>query len=473
MKKRGLLLVLTLVFTATTLPLFSFGRSDSFTNAFIDVAKKATPSVVFIKAEMGGQGHPYGMTEDDPYEQFHDEFFRRFFGGKGRAPRGARPGAMSQGSGFIISSDGYVMTNYHVVKGAGKVTVMLHRSHKHREVEAEVIGGDPQTDVAILKMKNEENISYPYLKFADSNAVEVGQWVCAIGNPFALEATVTKGIISAKGRQDLDIVDLEDFMQTDATIYPGNSGGPMLNLDGEVIGINTAVAAPNGVYTAIGFIVPSNIANSVKAQLLSADGKITRGYIGITLQPIDEELKDAFNLTSTEGALVSDVLPNSPAAKAGLKQGDVITKINGKVVRSPRFLQSEILLTSPGNTVSLTVNRSGALKNLSVTIGTYSDIHGDHATQTEELGLSVDNLTPDNIATYHLSKSDTGVVVTQVERGSVIARAGIRPGALIIAVNRVKVSNVREFNDAMSKSGDRVLLLVRQQGMVKFFSIKR
>lgn len=446
----------------------SFAKELS--NAFVSVAKEASPAVVYITAEIQPQ---YGFGYDDQYDMFGDEFFRRFFGGPpgGGRQRRQMPSQMSLGSGFLISADGYIVTNYHVVKNGTNIKVHLHSSHKQRELNATLIGGDPQADVALLKVENSNGMQFPYLKFADSNAVEVGEWVIAIGSPLQLESTVTVGVISAKGRQDLQLTDLEDFIQTDAAINPGNSGGPLLNLDCEVVGINTAIINPQAGYVGIGFAVPSNMAVSIKDQLMS-DGKITRGFIGVSLQPIDSELQEAFQLDSKEGALVADVLEGSPAAKGGLKQGDVITEVNGRKVTSVSSFQREIMLSKPGTKVKLVIQRQGKTKTLSVVVGTHKDVMGDSTAVSEELGLSVDNLTPDNIARFHLSEGDQGVVITAIKQGSIAARIGLRPGYLVIAVNHEKISNVQEFNDALKKSGDRVLLLVRSGDVVRFFTVK-
>lgn len=436
-----------------------------------EVAKVATPAAVFITAEVQPQGFGYS-TQEDPYEMFNDELFHRFFGGRpNRQPRRGMPAQVSQGSGFLVSADGYIMTNYHVVRNGKNIKVFLHNSIKHRELSAELIGGDPQTDVAVLKISHPNNEDFPYLRFANSNDVKVGQQAIAIGSPFQLEATVTSGIISAKGRQDLQISDLEDFIQTDAAINPGNSGGPLLNIHAEVVGINTAIVAPNGGYVGIGFAVPSNIANSIRDQLVS-NGKVSRGFLGVHLQPIDSDLAEAFKLPNNDGALVAEVLEGSPAEAGGLKQGDVIVMVNGQPVRTPSSLRREIMLNKPGTKLRMKIIRNGKPQTLTVTVGSHEDVHGSGVTVSGELGLTVDNLTPDNIARYHLSEGDTGVVITDVNKNSIAGRMGIRPGFLIMAVNHQKVTNVKEFNQALSdrERGKPVLLLIRSGDTVRFFT---
>jgi len=463
-------LIASLLLNTSPIQCQSKSFAKELSNAFVSVAKEASPAVVYITAEIQSN---YGLGyQDEQYDIFGDEFFRRFFGGPPGGGRHRRqpPSQMSLGSGFILSPDGYVMTNYHVIRNGTNIKVHLHSSHRQKEMSATLIGGDPQADIALLKI-DDPKMQLPYLRFADSNAVEVGEWAIAIGSPLQLESTVTVGVISAKGRQDLQLTDLEDFIQTDAAINPGNSGGPLLNLDGDVVGINTAIINPQAGYVGIGFAVPSNMAASIKDQLIN-DGKITRGFIGVSLQPIDPELQDAFKLDSQEGALVADVLPNSPAEKGGLKQGDVITGVNGRHITSISSLQREIMLAKPGSKLKLEVQRQGKPKTVYVVVGTHKDVMGDTTAVSEELGLSVDNLTPDNIARFHLSEGDQGVVITNIKQGSIASRIGLRPGYLIIAVNHEKISNVTEFNQALKKSNDRVLLLVRSGEVVRFFTVK-
>ncbi len=307
--------------------------------AFTDVAKKATPAVVFLKVESAP------LQEEDAYggmNPFGDEFFRRFFGTPpgGGGPQKPQP-QISQGSGFLVSSDGYIMTNAHVVSGADKITVVFNDG---REMEGSVVGADSHTDVAIIKI---EGKNFPFPRFGDSDKMEIAEWVIAIGSPFQLEASVTVGVVSAKGRQNLRINDFEDFIQTDAAINPGNSGGPLLNLNGDVIGINTAIFSRNGGYMGIGFAIPSKMASYVMKQIIES-GVVTRGFIGVSLQPIDKDLADAFGLEKPEGALISEVVKGSPADKAGLKQGDIILEYNKVSVKSLGSFRNELAMMSPG-----------------------------------------------------------------------------------------------------------------------------
>jgi serine protease Do len=308
--------------------------------SFTTVAKKAMPAVVFIKVQSTNeeQANPFQGFGGDP---FGDDLFQKFFG----IPQQQQPKQqLSQGSGFLVSPDGYVMTNAHVIKGADKIAVVLNDG---RELDATLVGSDPHTDIALVKIDGK---NLPYVNLGDSDAMDIGEWVVAIGSPFQLEATLTVGVISAKGRQNLKITDLEDFIQTDAAINPGNSGGPLLNLNSEVIGINTAIVSRSGGYMGIGFAIPSNMAKNIMTQIIN-NGVVTRGFLGVCLQPVDKDIADAFGLDKAEGALISDISKDSPADKAGLKQGDIILEYNGTTIKSLGGFRNDISLMSPGSVV--------------------------------------------------------------------------------------------------------------------------
>ncbi|MCP5505805.1 MAG: DegQ family serine endoprotease [Chlamydiales bacterium] len=435
----------------------------AFSRPFIDLAKKCTPAVVFIRAE-GGSDRGY-----NPNDMFNDEFFRHFFGGP-RRPPGPQ---VSQGSGFLVSKDGHIMTNLHVVRGAKKLTVHM-QDGSNRQIGATYIGGDPRTDIAVIKLDDTYGNNFPYLELGDSDGVEVGEWVVAIGNPFSLEASVSAGIISAKGRQGLQITDYEDFIQTDAAINPGNSGGPLIDLDMKVIGMNTAIVSQSGGYMGIGFAIPSNILVNIKDQLVN-NGVVTRGFLGVSLQPIDPDLAEAFGSDSTQGALIVDVVEGSPAEQAGIKQGDIVTKMNGYPIKNPGQLRNDVVLLPPGTKVDLTINRNGKIMSIPVILGEFgANTLVSSTTASRHLGLSVDNLTNENIQSYRFSQDDKGVVIVSVEPGSPADSAGMKPGFLVMAVNHKKVTNVTDFNDALKgvKAGQRVLLLVRQGDMMKFYTLK-
>jgi serine protease Do len=436
--------------------------------AFTSVAKKAIPAVVFIKVQLT-------CESDNPYQQpgyqnpfDNNDFFNRFFGfqPRGRAPQQQIP-EMSQGSGFFVTADGYIMTNSHVVKNAERITVVLNTG---TEMEATLVGSDPHTDIAVIKIEGHD---YPYLEFGDSEEMEIGEWAVAIGSPFQLEASLTVGVISAKGRQNLKITDLEDFIQTDAAINPGNSGGPLLNLNSEVIGINTAIVSRSGGYMGIGFAVPSNMARNIMGQIIDK-GMVTRGFLGVSLQPIDKDIAEAFGLDKAEGALIADVVKDSPADKAGLKQGDVIIEFNGTPIKSLGTFRNEVSLMTPGTTVNLKVNRKGQILTLPVTLGTATDSLTATGGVVQKLGIEVDNLTPELAKQLGYSPTEEGVVITKVKPGSPAALAGMRPGFLIQAINHKKVTNLADFNDTINEASkkNRILMLVRQGNATRFYSIK-
>jgi serine protease Do len=436
--------------------------------AFTAVAKKATPAVVFIKVQSAmeyDEEVPGGRQ--NPFDYFGDDFLRRFFGYPPNSRMPERAPQISQGSGFLVSPDGFIMTNAHVVKGADKITVVLNDG---RELDAALVGADSHTDVAIIKA---EGKNFPYLNLGNSDDIETGEWVVAIGSPFQLDASLTVGVVSAKGRQNLRIADLEDFIQTDAAINPGNSGGPLLDLDGEVIGINTAIVSRTGGYMGIGFAIPSNMAKNIMAQIIDK-GVVTRGFLGVSLQPVDKEIADAFNLDKAEGVLISEVMKDSPAEKADLQQGDIILEYNGMPIKSLGSFRNDISLMKPGTEIKLKINRRGEMLTKTVKLGTASDSMMATGGIVSKLGLEVENLTPETAKQLGYSTTEPGVVITKIKPGSLSALAGLRPGFLIVAIDHKKISNVNDFNEAINSLGNqkRVLLLVRQGNMTRFYSIR-
>ncbi len=436
--------------------------------AFALVAKKAGPAVVFVQVEKTVIRHapaeefpfPFG----NPFDFFGEDFFERFF--RERFPRKYKQ--MGAGSGFIVSKDGYILTNNHVVADADKIIVKLADG---REFKAKVVGTDPSSDVAVLKIKAD---NLPVLPLGDSDKIEVGEWVIAIGNPFGLTQTVTVGVISAKGRSGVGITDYEDFIQTDAAINPGNSGGPLVNLRGEAIGMNTAIFTRSGGYMGIGFAIPINMVKVIMKQLITK-GKVTRGWLGVVIQELNEELAKEFGLEKPEGALVTEVEENSPAAKAGLRQGDVIISYNGKRVKNVAELRTMVALTQPGTTVKIVVIRNKKKKELKVTIGNQPQEYSALMGQDEflkRLGLVVQPLTP-QLAQQLGYVGEKGVVITEVAPGSPAASAGLRPGMLIEEVNRKRVTNMKDFMKALAESRrtGRVLLLVRDKFYRRFVVI--
>jgi serine protease Do len=439
---------------------------------FSAVAKTATPAVVFVKVQSAPEAqeayaNPFNFQS--PFsDQFGDEFFKRFFGAPHQFNQPQKPAPqLSQGSGFFVSPDGYIMTNAHVIKGADKITVTLNDG---RELDATLIGEDPHTDVAIIKA---EGTDFPFVTFGNSDEMDIGEWVVAIGSPFQLEASLTVGVISAKGRQNLRITDLEDFIQTDAAINPGNSGGPLLNLNSEVIGINTAIVSRTGGYMGIGFAIPSNMAKNIMDQLIDK-GAVTRGFLGVSLQPVDKDIADAFNLLKPEGALISEVVKDSPADKAGLKQGDIILECNKAPVKSLQGFRNDVSLMSPGSSIQLKLNRKGEIVTLPVTLGTAHNVLATAAGVVQQLGMEIDTLTQELSKQLGYVKGEEGVVITKVKPGSPAAMAGIRPGYLIQAINHKKVATLEDFSEAMNSPDNKnnVLMLVRQGNMTRFYSIK-
>jgi serine protease Do len=446
--------------------------------AFAAVARQVSPSVVFIQAESVRERAEAPMSA--PFGQdwpFGDDLFRRFFGepapGRPRseAPKNQRR-AISQGSGFVfsakqglLSDKSYILTNNHVVEGADKIRVTFQDG---REFDAEITGADPKSEVAVIEIKAG---GLPALRLGDSSSLEVGEWVVAIGNPFGLSHTLTVGVVSAKGRTSLGISDYEDFIQTDAAINPGNSGGPLVNLDGEVVGINTAIFSRSGGYMGVGFAIPVNLARTIAEQLIES-GEVTRGYLGIVIQPLTAELAESFGMEQTQGILVAQVGSDSPAEHAGLRQGDVIVAYRGKPVSDIGAFRNRVSLTRPGSRERLTILRDGQRRDVEVTVGKLSEDQvaaQGPAESAEQLGLTVQTLTP-QLAEQFGAEAGKGVVVTDVKRGSVAALAGIKPGAVILQVNRRAVDSAAAFNRAItdSRGEKRVLLLLRTGDMQRY-----
>ena len=436
--------------------------------AFSGVARKAAPSVVFIQVE----GPPQETAAEDAFAwPFHDELFRRFFGEDfpALAPRRQPPRqprrAQSQGSGFVFASDRdttYILTNNHVVEGAARIRV---RFQDGSEFEARVRGTDPKSDVAVLEIAAR---GIPILKWGDSARLEVGEWVVALGNPFGLSHSLTAGVVSAKGRTSLGINDYEDFIQTDAAINPGNSGGPLLNLDGEVIGVNTAIFSRSGGYMGIGFAIPSNLARTIAEQILS-QGRVIRGVIGLTVQPLTREIAEALGLRDTRGVLVNQVGAGSPAERAGLRAGDVLVSFDGTPLADGGQYRNRAAMARPGSTVVLGVIRDGRRLDIPVRVGQLDEAALEGAQTALALGVAVRALSQEEA---RRARVDKAVLVTAVERGSLAAMAGIAPGSLILEVNNQAVGSPAEFAAALAGAGNSASLRLQENGRSRYVTLR-
>ncbi|HSU54540.1 MAG TPA: DegQ family serine endoprotease [Candidatus Dormibacteraeota bacterium] len=427
-------------------------------NSYAPIVKKVTPAVVKVytstKVHNTSFNAPQGM----------DDFLRRFFGddSQGRMPRrdGAVPRQQGIGSGVIVSKEGYILTNNHVVDGADELKVSLTDG---REFTAKVIGRDPKSDLAVIKIDAKD---LPTVPVADSDKVEVGDVVLAVGNPFGIGQTVTSGIVSATDRHGAIGLDYEDFIQTDAAINPGNSGGALVDSEGRLIGINTAILSRSGGNQGIGFAIPSNLARDVMTSLVR-DGKVTRGYLGVMIQDVTPSLAKEFNLKDNSGALVGDVTSDSPAQKAGLKSGDVITEFNGKKVRDSRQLKLEVARVQPGETVPVKVLRDGSTRSLEVSVaeipGTErlakNDNSGDKQDNGTLNGVTVGDLDSQSRHQFELPQNVRGVVITEVDPSSPAAEAGLKPGDVIQEINRKPVKSAEEAVKLTEKTGEKVTLL--------------
>jgi serine protease Do len=440
----------------------------SFENGFEPVISRVLPAVVNISSTK-----TIKVQGGNPYEPFfNDPFFRQFFGNERqfRVPKERREHSL--GSGVIVSPEGHILTNNHVVEGATQIRVSLP---DHREFTGRLVGTDAKTDLAVVKI---EQRGLPVIALADSSKVKPGHFVLAVGDPFGVGETVTMGIVSATGRGGLGIEDYEDFIQTDAAINPGNSGGALVNVHGHLIGINTAILSGSGGNQGVGFAVPINMASNVMQHIIKS-GKVTRGWLGVGIQPVTPEIAQAFGLKETRGALVGNVEPDTPAARAGLKQGDVIIAINGQQVEDARTLSLKIAELAPGTNVRLTIVRSGQQQEVNVTLGEMpnksarAESPSERGNSSPLSGLSVENLTADIAQQLNLPRGTAGVVVDDVAPGSPAAEAGLDRGDVIQEVNRKPVRSVSEFNGALRQGGNKpVLLLVNRGGNSRYVVVQ-
>ncbi|MBM4141236.1 MAG: DegQ family serine endoprotease [Nitrospira sp.] len=420
--------------------------------AMVEIAEAVKPAIVNISTTRTVKIQGRDQLLDDP-------FFKRFFGDQFKMPKERKTAGL--GSGVIVSSDGYILTNYHVIKDADEIKVLL--SDK-RDFKGKVVGTDPKTEIAVIKI---EATNLPTITWGDSNRLKVGEIVLAIGNPYGLNQTVTMGIVSAVGRANVGIAEYEDFIQTDAAINPGNSGGAMVNVKGELVGINTAIFSTSGGYQGIGLAIPSDMAKDVMDSLI-AKGKVVRGWLGVSVQSITPELAKQFNLKEEKGALVGDVVEESPAEKAGIQRGDIITAYEGKKIDEPYQLRNMVANTSPGKEVELTIVRENTTKTIKVTISEQpAEVQKLSKGEYDNLlrGVTVQNLTPEIYKQLNLPKRLKGVVVSEIDEESPAAMV-LTQGDIIQEINRQKVTNTKDYENIVAKvkPEENILLLVFRNG---------
>jgi serine protease Do len=449
----------------------------AFSQAFETVASQVKPAVVSVYSEKTVK-----MNGQDGNLPFGNDLFRQFFGQQWSGPQGSMPPQLHEykvpqhgmGSGMILDKQGHILTNYHVVRDVDKLKVQLADK---RQFEAEVVGSDPKSDVAIIHIKGKVPENLPTVKLGSSGALKVGDWVLAVGAPFGLTQTVTAGIISATGRNDVGIADYEDFLQTDAAINPGNSGGPLVNMEGEVIGMNTAIATGYGQFAGVGFAIPSDMIQGF-VPTLSKGGAITRGFLGVAIQDLNDTLATQFQVHDTKGALVSQVNNDTPASKAGLKSGDVIVRYDGKPINDTRELRKLVAATTPESKVAMVIMRDGKEKSLDVTVGKLpakelaaAKGEGIAPSDAGQLGLRVQPLTSE-LAREFGYDGQRGVLISGVDPGSPAALADLQSGDLIMEANRQPVTTVDELRNALGKSKDMALLLIKRKDASLYVTVR-
>ena len=447
---------------------FSFGQAETSTS-FADLIEEVNPAVVYITVEKGSLQK---MSERMPFNFDNrplEKFFKRYFDEykSDQLPHYDYGGV---GSGFIINSDGYIVTNNHVIDDAKEITVTLHDGEKYL---AEVIGVDTKTDIALLKI---EESDLPYLEFADSDESRVGDWVVAIGNPFGFGGTATVGIISARGR-DLQAGPYDDYLQIDAPINKGSSGGPVFNHDGEVVGVNTAIYSPNGGNVGIGFAIPSNLVQEIVVDL-KEHGEVKRAWLGVQIQEITPEIAESLELEEAKGALVASVIPESPAEKAGIEVGDIIVKLNQQDIDNPKILSNVVASSDRDKKVKIKVWRDAEFKTIRVKLSKQEQNKiARHDTNDEEtkLGLTITPLSDEMRDRYGYDDEVEGVLITNVQPGSNAYKEGFRPGDVILQLNKVEVTSpedvIKEVKELRDKDANSVLILVRRDDAQRYVAL--
>jgi len=477
---RTLTVILAMLFISSAAAFADSGLETalSMQKAFVEVAKQLKPSVVNIRVERSESG---GIRWSDPQgrdSEGVEEFFRKFFGNPGQRFNRPEPfKSQAAGSGVVFAEDGLILTNNHVVKDASKITVKFNDGV---ELDAEIVGQDPQTDLAVVRVKSTKPLKVA--AFADSEQVEVGQWCIAVGNPLGLEQTVTVGVVSALGRSGIGATAIEDFIQTDASINPGNSGGPLVNLRGQVIGINTLIFNAPG--SGIGFAIPSNMASRISQQIASG-GKVQRPFIGITMQPITDELAGHYGIADRDGAVVMQLVEDGPAAKAGVKPMDIIRKIDGKPMKSTSDVQKHVLGQDVGKEIAIEILRNGKVMNFKVALEQMPETYGLAASEVgrnnqgrasggnSELGFKLQAITPD-LARAMGIKESSGLVITSVSAGSPAEKSGLKTGDLVSQINGVELKTEQDAEKALKegKKKNSSVFLVSRSGIPMFIVIQ-
>ena len=448
----------------------ALARAEELSSGFRWVAKQTLPSVVSVRTIRKVQSPQLSQFEDQlggiPGRGQFDDLFDQLRERMREQQGGSQGIATGEGSGFIISSDGLIMTNAHVVRGADEVTVTLEDGTEHIATD---IKSDDFADVAVLRIKVARPL--PALKLGDDSKMEIGDWVLAFGSPFGLDRTVTQGIISAKSRGLRNLPSRQEFLQTDAAINPGNSGGPLVNLDGEVIGINTAIETRSGGYDGVGFAVPVSLAKWVGDQLAS-DGKVRRAYLGVKPDDVDSDIAKALDLPTSKGVIVSEVTKGSPAEQAGVKVQDVILKLNNRAVSNRQQLITVAERLNIGESYPLIVLRDGKEVELTIIAAEFPEHVAQASQQVDALGAEVQELTPELAQELELD-TDSGVVVTNVQRGSLAARIGLRPGVVIARIGKIEINSLEDFEKGLqaAKEKRQLVLLIKTSNGTQLVSV--